>query len=189
MARPLRIYVPGLSSHVFQRGHNRATVFHEREDYEEFLLLVASAARRYGLDVHGFSLMTNHYHLIVTPTSKAALPRAMKQIDGDYARFYNRKHSRLGTLWNGRYKAKLISDPDYWWTCLAYVEWNPVEAGIATAPDEYEWSSYRVHASGVHNEWLVPHSLYKGLGATPAERQAAYRVICTELKESEPEDV
>jgi len=189
VARPPRIYVPGLSCHVFQRGHNRATIFHEREDYDYFLALVASATRDNGLDVHGFSLMTNHYHLVATPTSKSALPQAMKQIDGGYTGYYNRKHSRLGTRWNGRYKAKLISDPLYWWTCLAYVEWNPVEAGLVAAPGEYEWSSYGVHASGVYNDWLVPHPLYEGLGSTPAERQSAYRALCSQLQVSDSQDV
>lgn len=181
MPRPPRIYLPGLSFHVFQRGHNRGSIFHESEDYERFLALTASAADSNGLDVHAFSLMTNHYHLIATPRSKSALPRTMKQIDGDYVRYYNRKHSRLGTLWNGRYKAKILLDPLYWWTCLAYVERNPVDAGIVAAPEEYEWSSYSVHAAGARNDWLVPHRMYEELGATPAERQAAYRAICNEL--------
>ena len=178
MPRQPRVYVPGLSVHVFQRGHNRTAIFHESRDYEFFLTLVCSAARHNGLDVHGFALMTNHYHLIATPTSDSALPRAMKQIDGDYVRYYNRKHSRLGTLWSGRYKAKLIEDARYWWTCLTYVERNPVAAGIVATPEEYPWSSYRVHAAGACISWMVPHPLYEGLGSTPTERQAAYRTIC-----------
>jgi putative transposase len=178
MPRLPRVYVPGLSVHVFQRGHNRAAIFHESRDYQQFLTLVCSAARHNGLDVHGFALMTNHYHLVTTPQSKSALPRAMKQIDGDYVRYYNRKHGRLGTLWGGRYQAKLIDDERYWLTCLRYVEWNPVEAGIVAAAEDYRWSSYRVHAAGADNGWLVPHPLYQGLGSTPAERQAAYRAIC-----------
>jgi putative transposase len=178
MPRPPRIYVPRLSVHVFQRGHNRSPIFHERDDYERFLTLVSSAAIHNGLDVHVFSLMTNHYHLVATPTSASALPRAMKQIDGDYVRYYNRKHRRSGTLWGGRYQAKIIHDERYWWTCLRYVERNPVEAGIVAVPEEYEWSSYRVYAMGAEIDWLVPHPLYEHLGSTPGERQTAYRNIC-----------
>ena len=73
---------------------------------------------------------------------------------------------------------KPLEDDRYWWSCLTYVERNPVEAGIVATADEYRWSSYRVHAAGARNGWLVPHPLYEGLGSTPAERQVAYRAIC-----------
>lgn len=178
MPRSPRLYCPGLSVHVFQRGHNRCQIFHERADYQRFLTLLASAARHNGVDVHTFALMTNHYHLVVTPTSATALPLAMKQIDGNYVRYYNRKHDRLGTLWGGRYQSRIIEDERYWWTCVRYVERNPVEAGIVAAPEDYEWSSCRVYGAGAENDWLVPHPLYERLGETPVERQAAYCAIC-----------
>lgn len=122
--------------------------------------------------------MTNHYHLIVTPSSSTSLPRAMKQLHGDYVRYYNRKHGRRGTLWGGRYQAKNIEDRRYWWTCARYVERNPLEACLVDAIEEYEWSSYRVHALGAENRWLVPHALYQQLGTCSSERQLAYQEIC-----------
>ena len=181
MARLHRLYVLGLSVHVFHRGHNRRPVFRERADYHRFLALLVSAARHNGVDVHLFALMTNHYHLVVTPSSSNALPRAMKQLHGDYVRYYNRKHNRRGTLWDGRYQAKNIHDEHYWWTCSRYVERNPIEGGLVDSLEDYEWSSYQVYAMGAKNDWLVPHRLYEGLGVTAAERQRAYQAICKEL--------
>ena len=175
--RTRRIYVPGLSAHVFQRGHNRGAIFDEPFDYDYFLALVRHSARLYGTEVHAFALMHNHYHLIATPGNAKALPSTMKAIDCGYTKYYNRKHGRMGTLWNARYRAKLIHDEAYWLTCLRYVEHNPVNAGIVGTAAQYRWTSYRVHAHGVFSDWLVPHRVYQELGKTPAERQQAYRAI------------
>jgi putative transposase len=177
MPRSPRVFQLGLSHHVYQRGHNCAAIFHEPADYQYFLELVRWAVIENEIDVHAFTLMSTHYHLVTTPRSASALPRAMKEIDGGYVRYFNRKHSRLGTLWCGRYKAKPLLDERYFWTCFTYVERNPVEAGIVAAAADYEWSSHRVHACGAPSDWLVTHPLYEGLGSTAAERQAAYRAI------------
>jgi putative transposase len=166
---------------VYQRGHNCAAVFHERDDYEYFLERVRWAAIENDVDVHAFALMTTHYHLVVTPKSASALSRAMKQIDGGYVRYYNRKHQRLGTIWCGRYNAKPLIDIRYFWTCFTYIERNPVTAGVVREPGEYPWSSYRVHADGARIEWLATHTLYQDLGITDPERQAAYRAIFAKL--------
>ena len=178
MARRPRIYLPGLSVHVFHRGHNRCPLFHERADYERFLTLLDAAVQHNGVEVHVFTLMSNHYHLIATPSSPMALPRAMKQLHSDYGFYYNRKHKRRGTIWDGRYEARNIQDPRYWWSCVRYIERNPLEACLADSLGEYEWSSYRVYAMGAESSWLIPHGLYEGLGNSPAERRLAYEAIC-----------
>jgi putative transposase len=180
MPRRRRVYIPGVSSHVFLRGHNRTAIFRDEADCDHFLWIVRLAAAHHGVAVHGYSVMSNHYHLIATPSSATALPQAMQQIDGDYTKYHNRKYERLGTAWCARYSARLLTDERYWLTCLKYVEKNPVAAGIVTAAELYRWSSYRVHAAGAPNAWLVSHPLYDALGSTPAERQAAYRAICVD---------
>ena len=181
MPRPRRAFQPGLSLHVYQRGHNCDAVFHERGDYEFFLERVRWAAIENDVDIHAFAVMTTHYHLVATPKSASALARAMKQVHGGYVRHYNRKHQRLGTVWCGRYSAKPLQDIRYFWTCFTYVERNPVTAGIVSSPAEYPWSSYRAHAHGERIDWLVTHALYKDLGVTEAERQSAYRAIFAKL--------
>ena len=122
--------------------------------------------------------MTTHYHVIVTPSRERALSTAMQAIGGAHTRYFNAKYGRMGPLWNERYGATLLDDERYWYTCLRYVDLNPFSAGIVTAPEDAQWSSYRNHALGQPCDWLTPHPLYFRLGSTPALRQEAYRAIC-----------
>jgi putative transposase len=177
MARRLRTVIPGLSHHVYQRGHNACSIFACDQDYRRFLSQARESMADYGVDAHAFTLMTNHYHFVVTPETKSALSDAMQDLLSEYTKYFNRKYGRSGTLWNSRFKAKPIEDERYWLNCLRYVEANPVEAKIVTTPDRYPWSSYRVHATGEPSEWLVLHHVYLSLGKTPLERQLAYRAL------------
>jgi len=178
MPRPRNVYVPGMSLHVYQRGANKATMFHDEQDHRQFLAIAAQASQDNGLDVHGFVLMSNHYHLIATPQSKDALSAALRDLDGQYSKYFNRRYARIGPAWNGRFGRRHLRDERYWLSCLRYVEYNPVKASLVDAPEAYEWSSYRVHAFGEASAWLVPHQLYLSLGFTPEERQMFYRAIC-----------
>lgn len=119
--------------------------------------------------------MTTHYHLVVTGQKEASLSSAMQDLLSDYTSYFNRTYSRRGTLWNDRFRAKPIDDERYLLNCLRYVEANPMEAGMVTRPEEYLWTSYRVHATGEPSTWLRLHHVYLSLGRTAAERQAAYR--------------
>jgi REP-associated tyrosine transposase len=175
-----RRFLPGISSHVYHRGNNRMTIFQEAIDCEIFLTMLEDAANRHGTSVHAFVIMTTHFHLIATPSSEISLASTMKQLGERYTNYYNRRHNRTGTIWDGRYRAKHLLEERYWLTCLRYVEQNPVRARMVRSPATYRWSSYGVHALGHAIEWLVLHSLYLSLGATADERQAAYRAICAE---------
>jgi putative transposase len=179
MPRPRRIYVPDLSLHVCQRGIDRRTIYLDDDDRVRYLGTLATKAREYGVDVHAYTLMSNHYHLIATPQGERALSETMRTANWHYTRYFNRKYKRTGTLWNERPRVIALEDERQWFTCLRYVELNPLRANIVTAPDKYRWSSYRVHAHAEVNDWLVTHHLYTALGATDAERQAAYRAICS----------
>jgi putative transposase len=178
MPRQPRVYEPGVSLHVIQRGNNRAAIFEEISDYCRLLDLIRDACRRERVDVHAFVLMTTHFHLIVTPHHERALPRFMQWVNGQYTQYYNRQHGRIGTLWNGRYRGIHLRDERYWLTCLRYIEQNPVRAQIVLKAQSYRWSSYRIHACGDPCRWLRLHDCYLRLGPTPVERQAAYRAIC-----------
>src|SRR5258708_3103737 len=120
MPRPHRVFIVGLSVHVIQRGNNRIPIFGSSNDFEQFLELLRCAGRKFCVIVHAFVLMTNHYHLIVTPTSDGGLPKMMKALDGGYVRYFNKRQQRIGTLWNGRYRGRPIQDERYWLTCLRY---------------------------------------------------------------------
>jgi putative transposase len=173
-----RAFVPGVSLHVRQRGNNRCAIFGDDSDCESFLVMLEAATKRYGVDVHGYTLMTTHTHLQLTPSSEHGPSKAMKQLGVRYVLYFNRKYQRVGTLWTGRYKAKPITDERYWLTCLRYIEQNPVRAGLVAQPEQYRWSSYGVHALGRPSDWLASHPILEALGANSAQRQAAYRAIC-----------
>ena len=179
MAYPPRVYVPGVSVHVIRRGNNGCDIVGDDADRRALLRNIESAASRSGVSVHGFVIMTTHYHLLVTPTHEEALPGMMKKVGERYVRYFNRRHDRFGTLWAGRYNAIPILDERYWLTCLRYIEQNPWRAHMVSGPESYRWSSYRAHAYDDGPDWVAAHPVYIALGATPAERQLTYRRLCS----------
>jgi putative transposase len=178
MPRAPRVFVDGLSLHVIQRGNNRTDVFRQEADYHVFLALLQKYLQRRSVNLHAYVLMTNHFHLLLTPKNAEALPTLMRDLDSAYVLYFNRRHQRIGTLWNGRYRGIHIEDERYWLTCLRYIELNPVRAGMTRSPAAYRWSSHTAHADGHWPEWLTPHPLYEQLGDSPEARQNAYREIC-----------
>ena len=178
MARRSLPYVPDLSVHVYPRGINGGVIVREEDDHEFLLHAIIKAAREELVEINALSLMTTHYHLILTPTSARGLARTMQKIDGRHTRYFNRKYGRRGTLWNERYGGTLLDDERYWYTCLRYVELNAYRAHLIAAPEDWRWSSYRFHAFGEPCDWLTPHPLYVRLGATARARQEAYRAMC-----------
>jgi putative transposase len=173
-----RIFVPGVSLHVRQRGNNRCAIFGDNSDYESYLVMLESAARRFGVAIHGYALMTTHTHILLTPSTDTGPSKTMQQVGVRYVLYYNKKYQRVGTLWTGRYRAKPIRDERYWLTCLRYIEQNPVRAKLVVRPEQFQWSSYGVHALGHQSTLLESHPLIEALGADDAQRQAAYRAVC-----------
>jgi REP-associated tyrosine transposase len=173
-----RVFVPDTSVHVIHRGTNHEQIFVQPADYETFLTILVGAAEHHGVSVHAYALMSTHFHLMVTPRDRVALPQAMKVVGVRYVRYFNRKYDRFGTLWASRYRGILVADDGYGLTCLRYIEQNPVRAGLVSKPDEYRWSSYRAHAGSRRCAWLVPHPVYLGLGPTVESRRAGYRALC-----------
>src|SRR5690349_3832073 len=108
MARLPRLTVPGYAHHVIQRGNNRQAIFGGEGDYELLLGLIDEHARKQHVAVHGYVMMSNHFHLLATPDSEEGIPQMMQAIGRRYVRNYNLRQQRSGTLWEGRYKSTLI---------------------------------------------------------------------------------
>jgi putative transposase len=185
MPRGRRLQISGLTQHVFNRGNNRCDIFRADRDYAFFLHLLREAALEHELDIHSYSLMTNHFHFVGTPRQAPAVSMAMQVAGSRYVRYFNRRYSRTGTLFEGPFKSMFIDTETYWFTCMRYVEFNPVRAGLVSDPAEYRWSSYRANALGVEDQVIVPHSLYVALGESPASRQRSWRELCREAITSE----
>jgi putative transposase len=179
MPRGRRWFFPGVSLHVVQRGNNRCDIFRYETDREVFLCALHSACETLGVSVHAYALMTNHVHLVMTPSMKDSLARAMQFVGRFYVPYFNRRHQRTGGLFEGRYRAAHIHSEDYWYNSVRYVEMNPVRAGLVDRPGDYAWSSYRPLAYGEPDPILSPHASYERLGKTAAARQQAWRAFCS----------
>ncbi|MFQ6094481.1 MAG: helix-turn-helix domain-containing protein [bacterium] len=141
MSRPLRIEFPGAYYHVMNRGLTGQAVFISQSDFEDFMFLLEDATERWQIRVLSYCLMTTHYHLALQ-TPLGNLQRVMRHIDGVYTQRFNRRHSRGGPLFRGRYKAILIDADVYLAAVVRYIHLNPVEALDTDDPRGYRWSSH-----------------------------------------------
>jgi putative transposase len=177
MARLPRLTVPGYPHHVIQRGNNRQTIFREPADYEFMLDLLVEQSKKFQVAVHAYVLMGNHFHLLATPQTDKGLPAMMQAVGRSYVRYFNRRYQRSGTLWEGRYRSTIVQSERYLLACMAYIDLNPVRAGMVANLGDYPWSGY-AHSMGRRNDPLVtPHALYWQLGNTPFAREAAYGAL------------
>ncbi|WP_010485698.1 transposase [Pseudomonas sp. S9] len=177
MPRRARLLLPGMSLHLIQRGNNRSVCFYRDEDYQFYLEHLADQAQKHGCAVHAWCLMTNHVHLLITPSTVESVGRLMKGLGQRYVQYINRTYRRSGTLWEGRYRSCLLNEESYVLACYRYIEMNPVRAGMVDHPAEYRWSSYRVNAQGESSSLIKPHLLFSRLGEDCEQRASAYREL------------
>jgi putative transposase len=147
MSRALRIEFPGAIYHVMARGVGRMDIFVDDTDRRTFLTLVGGQVASGALVVHAFCLMPNHTHRLCE-TPFGGLGRCMRDLLGAYARAFNKRHGRVGHLFQDRYKALLAQDGDYLVACSRYIHLNP-DGNERTRPTElYPWSSYHNYSGG-----------------------------------------
>ena len=139
MPRKPRIDIPGYY-HIINRGVERRVVYGEAEDYEYFIELLCVHAKNYNITVHNYCLMDNHYHLLIQ-THEENLSKFMRQINANYAIYFNKKYGRTGHLWQGRYQSWYVTDEAYLYTLILYIEQNPLKANMVQAVEEYPYSS------------------------------------------------
>ena len=155
MARPIRIVYEGALYHVTSRGNERKRIFQNSDDRRKFLSIINEAYQRYGIFLHCFVLMDNHYHMMIE-TPKGNLIQAMHYINGKYTLFYNWRHKRTGHLFQGRYKGILVEKDEYLLELSRYIHLNPVRTGEVANPANYVWSSfvYYMDSSKTSPDWL-----------------------------------
>ncbi|MEN9889562.1 MAG: hypothetical protein RL559_1599 [Pseudomonadota bacterium] len=174
MARLPRLTVAGYPHHIIQRGNDRQPIVRDDADRERLLSLWTEHARTFQVAVHAYVIMDNHFHLLATPATHDGLPKMMQAVGRAYVRYFNLRHGRSGTLWEGRYRSNLIESERYLLACMVYIDLNPVRAGMVEQPQDHRWSSHR-HCIGVASDKLVTHhALFWALGNTPFAREAAY---------------
>ncbi len=174
MARLPRLTLAAHPHHIIQRGNNRQAICLDSADFHALKDALDTSAQRFQVAVHAFVLMDNHFHLLATPPTDEALPKMMQALGRNYVRYFNDRHLRSGTLWEGRYKSTVIESDRYLLACMVYIDLNPVRSGMVAHAADYPWSSY-AHYSGIRADKLLrSHPLVWNLGNTPFAREAAY---------------
>ena len=178
MARHRRLIVPDVAVHIRQRGVDGTACFREESDRLVYLSILRELLRRGQCALHAYCLMTNHVHLLVTPSDEQVCSTFMRELGRSYVPYFNNRYGRTGTLWEGRFRSCLVESPEYVLACHRYIERNPVRAGMVASPSDYPWSSFKANSGQAQDETLCEHPVYTALAFGAAERQAAYRSFC-----------
>ena len=190
MARQLRLDAPGLTHHVTSRGTNRKRIFRDDVDCSKFLELLEEAIRRYDLVLMSYSLMVNHFHLVLE-TPQATLSRGMQWLNGAYGRWFNDRkfgpgrRKRSGHVFQGRFHSFLIDSETYLNHVIRYVELNPVRSKTmgVKRPEDYRWSSYRANAGyEIAPPWLATSRVLARFGDNATDARQVYReFVCEKI--------
>jgi putative transposase len=185
MARPLRILAADALYHVVARGNAKMAIYCDDIDRCRFLRILEIVVERYRLECHAYCLMSNHYHLVIR-TLDPNLSSAIQYLNGVYAQSWNKRHTRVGHMFQGRFKAQLIEQEGYFLEACRYVVLNPVRAGLVERADEWLWSSYNATAGLAPRPRLLTTELI--LGSRSAGSSRAYQAfIAAGVPESEVE--
>ena len=175
MARPLRHEFPGGFYHVMARGNEKADIYLNDDDRELFLKYLSNAIKRNNWICHAYCLMPNHYHLLIELNEKT-LSRGMQYLNGVYAQAFNRRHERVGHLYQGRAKIIIVDKNSYLLELTRYIALNPVRARLTYTPDQYPWSSYRATINlEPRPEYLSTDGLLVNFGKNRPEAITRYK--------------
>ena len=153
MPRPLRLDTAGNVTHVVARGNERRPLFRDDTDRERYLELLADSCSRHGARVLAYCLMPNHVHLALQ-TGPVPVSRVVHAVHSRYAQHFNRRYTRSGHLFQGRFQGFVVDRDAYLLEVVRYIHRNPVKARLATRPEDFPWSSHR-HYLGTAPAWLA----------------------------------
>jgi len=154
MARRARFVVPHLPHHAVQRGVRGLDIFIDDEDRHKYLEIIGKLSRKNHVTVQAWCLMSNHVHLIVTPQQATGLSKLFRDGNGLYARYFNKRHSQKGALWQSRFYS-CVMDSAHYFNGIRYVLRNPVEAKLVSTSTDWTWSSARYQFGLVSSDPLI----------------------------------
>jgi putative transposase len=182
MARPLRISYPNAFYHVSCRGNDRRVIFRDDDDRTRFLERLRIAREIFSVRVHAYVLMSNHFHLIVE-TPRANLSEFMRQFNISYTGYYNRRHRRIGHLYQGRFKAIVVDKDSYLLELSRYVHLNPIRIKSKRQSREterireiiqYQWSSLPGYVDGKRKDSWITYETVLGYVGGSRQKYAAF---------------
>jgi REP-associated tyrosine transposase len=182
MSRPLRIEFAHGLYHVTSRGDGREDIFLDDADRKLFLEVLSDTCDRFNWVIHAYCLMGNHYHLLIE-TPDGNLSKGMRQLNGVYTQRFNRKHKRVGHVFQGRYKSIIVQKDSYLLELSRYIVLNPVRAQMVRSAKDWPWSSYRATADMAEGEaWLATDPILSTFGQRRTQAVEAYRAFVAEGK-------
>src|SRR5438876_8150052 len=177
MPRGPRLIVPHIAVHIVQRGHDHGNCFRHDTDYLVYLANLRDLCAKTRCVLHAYCLMTNHVHLLLTPPDATSCSNLMRDLGQRYVQYFNRRHGRTGTLWEGRFRSCLVDSARYVLGCYRYIEMNPARAGMVATPSAYQWSSYNANVGRQQSSMLTPHAEFLALAMDEAKRSATYQAL------------
>lgn len=161
MARPLRIEYPGAWYHVMNRGRRKDLIYFSDSDYRIFMEVLEKATELFGIEIHAFALLPNHYHILVR-TPQGNISRAMRHINGVYTQKINVKYKLDGSLFRGRFKSIIVEKEEYLLELVRYIHRNPQKAKMEEKVGGYEWCSHSMYMNEKKRpEWLTTEEVLK----------------------------
>ena len=154
-----RVLLEGACYHILIRGNQKQHIFKKDNDFREYVERMKRYKKRYGFKLYGFCLMPNHVHLFGEIEKQNDLAKFMHGINRSYTSYFNETYGKVGHLWQGRFKNKIVVKDRYLVDCINYIELNPVRANIVGAPQEYKWSSYKERNLGAVSEEQILDTL------------------------------
>lgn len=160
MARKERVHYANAVYHVMLRGNNKQAVFFQDKDRDVFYERLEDITKKYGCQIHLFCLMTNHIHTVIE-VGQIPLSKIMQSLSSVYTRYINKSHCKVGHLFQGRYKAKIVKDEQYLLELVRYIHNNPVNAKLVKDPADYRWSSHNSYSGKSVLRWLTTNFIMK----------------------------
>lgn len=185
MGRPLRPDGKGLVDHAINRGNNREVVFIDDEDHLAFLSSLGRTQLRYPFRLHGYCLMSNHFHLLLRPEPTTTISRILQSLTVAHTWRYHGRHRTSGHVWQGRFKSPVVQSDGHLWAVLGYIEANPLRARMVADPAAYQGSSYPAHGEGRPDPLLDPPPEWADLGPDETARRIVRR---RKVRDDQPAD-
>ena len=174
MARMSRLAAGGLPHHLLQRGHNRQAVAVDAADHLQLLAMAEEAGRTALVQIHGFVLLPSAVHWVLTPQADGGVSQFMQVLGRRYGRYFNARHARSGSLWDGRFRSAVFQPEGFMRDHLLLLDSLPVREGLVGQARDYAWSSVLHHLGERDIPWLVQPPASWALGNTPFERESHY---------------
>ena len=186
MARPVRIELPGAIYHITSRGDYREDVFIDDDDRAEWLKLLGRVCGRFNWKIHVYCMMNNHYHLVLE-TAQANLSKGMRQLNGVYTQYFNRRHQHEGPVFHGRFRGIVVEKEAYLLELSRFVVLNPLRSQIVEKIENWKWSSYLAYCGKQeHAPWLDTSWVFGKLAKSKSKAMKHYPQFVREGVEQPP---